>query len=110
MANVKHYVANNQEADRHAVNEEIGERALREIYLPAFEASIKEAHSASLMCAYPKVNGAFNCENAPLLNGVLKKEWGFDGFVLSDWGATHSTVPSALNGLDLEMPTGSLFR
>jgi beta-glucosidase len=109
MANVKHYVANNQEADRHAVDEQIGERALREIYLPAFEASIKEAHSASLMCAYPKVNGAFNCENAPLLNGVLKKEWGFDGFVLSDWGATHSTVPSALNGLDLEMPTGIYF-
>ncbi len=109
MANVKHYVANNQEADRHAVDEELGERALREIYLPAFEASIKEAHSASLMCAYPKVNGAFNCENGPLLNGVLKQEWGFDGFVLSDWGATHSTVPSALNGLDLEMPTGVYF-
>ncbi|MGD0479904.1 MAG: glycoside hydrolase family 3 C-terminal domain-containing protein [Terracidiphilus sp.] len=109
MANVKHYLANNQEADRHTVNEEIGERALREIYMPGFEASIKEAHSASLMCAYPKVNGAFDCENAPLLNGVLKKEWGYDGFVLSDWGATHSTVPSALNGLDLEMPTGIYF-
>ena len=109
MANVKHYLANNQEADRHTVNEVIGERALREIYMPGFEASIKEAHSASLMCAYPKVNGAFDCENAPLLDGVLKKEWAFDGFVLSDWGATHSTVPSALNGLDLEMPTGIYF-
>ena len=109
MANVKHYVANNQEADRHSVDEQIGERTLREIYLPAFKAAITEAHSASLMCAYPKVNGAFNCENAPLLNGVLKKEWGFDGFVMSDWGATHSTVPSALNGLDLEMPTGVYF-
>ena len=109
MANVKHYLANNQEADRHSVDEEIGERALREIYMPAFEAAIKEAHSASLMCAYPKVNGAFDCENDPLLNGVLKKEWGFDGFVLSDWGATHSTVPSALHGLDLEMPTGVYF-
>jgi beta-glucosidase len=109
MANVKHYLANNQETDRHTVNEEIGERALREIYMPGFEASIKEAHSASLMCAYPKVNGAFSCENAPLLNEVLKKEWGFDGFVLSDWGATQSTVASALNGLDLEMPTGIYF-
>ena len=109
MANVKHYLANNQEADRHSVNEEIGERTLREIYMPAFEASIKEAHSASVMCAYPKVNGAFNCENDPLLNDVLKKEWRFDGFVLSDWGATHSTVASALNGLDLEMPTGIYF-
>jgi len=109
MANVKHYLANNQETERLRVNEEIGERTLREIYMPAFEASIKEAHSASVMCAYPKVNGAFNCENAPLLNGVLKGEWGFDGFVLSDWGATHSTVASALNGLDLEMPSGIYF-
>ncbi len=109
IANVKHYLANNQEEGRHTVNEVIGERALREIYMPGFEASIKEAHSASVMCAYPKVNGAFNCENAPLLNDVLKKEWGFDGFVLSDWGATQSTVASALNGLDLEMPTGIYF-
>ena len=109
MANVKHYLANNQEAERHSINEVIGERALREIYMPGFESSIKEAHSASVMCAYPKVNGAFNCENATLLAGVLKKEWGFDGFVMSDWGATHSTVPSALNGLDLEMPTGVYF-
>ncbi len=109
IANVKHFLANNQEAQRMSVNEVIGERALREIYMPGFEASIKEAHSASLMCAYPKVNGAFNCENAPMLNDVLKKEWGFDGFVVSDWGATHSTVPSALNSLDLEMPTGRYF-
>jgi beta-glucosidase len=109
MANVKHYLANNQETNRFHVNEVIGERALREIYMPGFEASIKEAHSASLMCAYPKVNGTFDCENAPLLNDVLKKEWGFDGFVMSDWGATQSTVASALNGLDLEMPTGIYF-
>jgi beta-glucosidase len=109
MANVKHFLANNQESDRKSIDEEIGERTLREIYLPAFEASIKEAHSASLMCAYPKVNGTFDCENAVFLKDVLKKEWGFDGFVLSDWGATHSTIPSALNGLDLEMPTGVYF-
>jgi beta-glucosidase len=109
IANVKHYLANNQESQRMSIDEQIGERTLREIYMPAFESSIKEAHSASLMCAYPKVNGAFNCENAPLLKDVLKKEWGFDGFVISDWGATHSTVPSALNGLDLEMPTGRYF-
>ena len=109
IANVKHFVANNQEAQRMSINEVIGERTLREIYLPGFEAAIKQAHSASLMCAYPKVNGAFNCENAPLLTDVLKKEWGFNGFVISDWGATHSTVPSALNGLDLEMPTGKYF-
>lgn len=109
LANVKHFVANNQESSRMSVDEIIPERALHEIYMPAFEASIKEAHSASLMCAYPRVNGAFNCENAPLLNGVLKKDWGFSGFVISDWGATHSTVPSALNGLDAEMPTGRYF-
>lgn len=109
LANVKHFVANNQESARHTVNEVIGERTLREIYMPAFEASIEEAHSASVMCAYPKVNGAYNCENAPLLTGVLKKEWGFDGFVISDWGATQSTVASALAGLDLEMPTGRFF-
>jgi beta-glucosidase len=106
FANVKHYDANNQENQRHDINEIIGERALREIYLPAFKAAVQEAHSASLMCAYPKLNGAFNCENAPMLNDILKKEWGFDGFVVSDWGATHSTVASALNGLDVEMPTG----
>jgi beta-glucosidase len=109
MANVKHYLANNQEAQRMSINAEIGERTLREIYMPAFEASIKEAHSASLMCAYPKVNGAFDCENSPLLTDALKKEWGFEGFVISDWGATHSTVPSALAGLDLEMPMGRYF-
>jgi beta-glucosidase len=109
LANVKHFIANNQESSRMSVDEVVGERALREIYMPGFAAAIQEAHSASLMCAYPRVNGAFNCENAPLLQGVLKKEWGFKGFVISDWGATHSTVPSALNGLDVEMPTGRYF-
>ena len=109
IANVKHYVANNQETDRFVVNEDIDERTLREIYLPAFEASIRKGHSASLMCAYPKINGTFNCENDELLNKILKKEWGFQGFVTSDFGATHSTIPSAMAGLDLEMPTGKYF-
>jgi beta-glucosidase len=106
IANVKHFVANNQETNRFSINEIIGERPLREIYLPAFEASVKEAHVASLMCAYPRVNGTFNCENKALLGDVLRKEWDFQGFVTSDFGATHSTVASALAGLDLEMPTG----
>ncbi|HEX4039500.1 MAG TPA: glycoside hydrolase family 3 C-terminal domain-containing protein [Acidobacteriaceae bacterium] len=109
MANVKHYLANNQESDRHSVNEVIDERALREIYMPGFKAAVQEGDVASVMCAYPKVNGTFNCENQPLLTGVLDGEWNFHGFVLSDWGATHSTVASALNGLDLEMPTGVYF-
>jgi beta-glucosidase len=109
IANVKHYVANNQETDRFVVNEEIDERTMREIYLPAFEASIRLGHSASLMCAYPRINGTFNCENGLLLNDILKKEWQFDGFVTSDFGAVHSTIPSAMAGLDLEMPTGKYF-
>ena len=109
MANVKHFVANNQETHRGTINEIIGERPLHEIYMPAFEAAVKDAHVASLMCAYPRVNGLYNCENAPLLDGVLRKEWGFNGFVTSDFGAVHSTVPSALAGLDLELPTGKYF-
>jgi len=109
MATVKHYIANNQESNRFNVDEFVGERVLREIYMPAFKAAVQEGRSASVMCAYNKVNGAFNCENTPLLDNVLKKEWKYNGFVMSDWGATHSTVPSALATLDLEMPTGRYF-
>jgi beta-glucosidase len=109
IANVKHYLANNQETNRGTINEIVAERPLHEIYMPAFEASVKEAHVASVMCAYPRVNGLFDCENQPLLHDVLKKDWGFDGFVTSDFGAVHSTVPSALAGLDLELPTGIYF-
>ena len=109
IANVKHYVANNQETDRFVINEEIDERTLREIYLPGFEASVVKGHSASVMCAYPHINGIFSCENGLLMNDILKKEWGFSGFITSDFGAVHSTVPSALAGLDLEMPTGKYF-
>lgn len=109
LANVKHYIANNQEDNRHSIDEIIDERALREIYMPAFQAAVEQGDVASVMCAYPKVNGTFNCENNPLLSGVLLGEWKFRGFVLSDWGAVHSTVPSALGGLDLEMPTGIYF-
>lgn len=110
MANVKHYDANNQETERFTINEEIDERTLREIYLPAFEMSVRQAHSASIMCAYPRINGTFSCENVPLLNDILKKEWSFAGFVISDFGAVHSTVPSAMSGLDLEMPTGKYWQ
>jgi beta-glucosidase len=109
IANVKHYAANSQETNRFTVDEEIDERTLREIYLPAFEASVKQGHVASLMCAYNRVNGTYCCENALLLNQILKKEWKFDGFVTSDFGAVHSTVASATAGLDLEMPTGKYF-
>jgi beta-glucosidase len=109
IANVKHYVANDQETNRFGVNVDVDERTLREIYLPPFEAAVRDAHVGSVMCAYPKVNGTFNCENPVLLNGILKKEWGFDGFVFSDFGAVHSTVGSANAGLDLETPTGGNF-
>lgn len=109
IANVKHYAANNQETHRGTIDEIIDERTLREIYLPAFETSVKEAHVASVMCAYPRVNGHYDCENEYLLHDVLKQEWGFDGFVTSDFGAVHSTAPSALAGLDLELPTGIYF-
>ncbi len=109
IANVKHYDANNQETNRFRINEIIGERTLHEIYLPAFKAAVQQAHVGSLMCAYNKVNGAYNCQNDILLRQILKKDWGFKGFVTSDFGATHSTVRSAMAGLDLEMPTGRYF-
>jgi beta-glucosidase len=109
IANVKHYAANNQEANRYKVDAIVSERVLREIYLPAFEASVKQSHVASIMGAYNKVNGFYCCQNDELLNQILKKEWGFKGFVTSDFGAVHSTVPDALAGLDLEMPNGAHF-
>jgi len=109
IANVKHYAANNQENNRSKVNVIVDERTLHEIYLPAFEASVKEGNVASLMAAYNKVNGFYCCENPELLDQILKKEWGFRGFITSDFEAVHSTAASALAGLDLEMPTGKYF-
>ncbi|WP_446743410.1 beta-glucosidase [Silvibacterium acidisoli] len=108
MANVKHYLANNQETGRSSIDEIIDERTLHEIYLPAFRASVEEAGVDSVMCAYPRVNGAYNCEN-PRTLGILRGEWKFRGFVMSDFGAVHSTQPSLEAGLDLEMPTGKYF-
>lgn len=106
IANVKHFAANNQEEGRHNMNETIGERALREIYLPAFEASVKEGHPASVMCAYPAVNGAFSCESDFLLRQVLRQEWGFRGFVTPDYLAVHNMVPAVLAGLDVDALRG----
>jgi beta-glucosidase len=109
IAEVKHYAGNNQETNRTTIDANIDERTLREIYLPAFEAAVKQAHVGAVMCAYNKVNGTYSCENNALLNQILKTEWGFDGVVTSDFGAVHSTIPSANAGLDVEMPTGIWF-
>jgi beta-glucosidase len=100
---VKHYAVNNQEIERGRVNVSVDERALREIYLPAFKASITEGNAWTIMSAYNKLKGAYCSENDYLLKKVLKGEWKFKGVVISDWGGTHSTVNAANNGLDLEM-------
>jgi beta-glucosidase len=100
---VKHFAANNQETQRGSINVNVDERTLREIYLPAFEAAIKEGGSLSIMAAYNKINGSYCAENDYLLNQVLKKDWGFKGLVMTDWSAAHTTDGSATNGLDLEM-------
>ena len=100
---VKHYALNNQETNRDEVNVEVSERALREIYLPAFKASIEDANAWTIMSAYNKVRGQYCSENTYLLQTILKKEWGFKGIVISDWGGTHSTENAFNNGLDVEM-------
>jgi beta-glucosidase len=102
---VKHFAVNNQETNRRTINAVIDERTLRELYLPGFKAAVVEGEAYSIMAAYNKVRGQHVCENHYLLNDILKDEWGFPGFVVSDWEATHSTIPSALNGLDVEMGT-----
>jgi beta-glucosidase len=109
-ASVKHYAGNNSEFERNTINSEIGERALREIYLPAFEAAASEADSWTVMAAYNKLNGAFCTENHELLISILKDEWGWNGLVVSDWFATHSTAAAANAGLDLEMPGPPAWR
>ena len=100
----KHYVANDTEFQRHTVSSNVDERTLRELYLPPFEAAVKEAGVWSVMSAYNRINGVFASSHGELLNGVLKSEWGFDGVVVSDWGAALQTVENANGGLDLEMP------
>jgi beta-glucosidase len=122
IADANIYVANNQEGqdptgqlgqppmplgggtvgNRLTVNALVDERTLREIYLPPFEAAVKDAGVGTVMCAYNRVNGVYNCENGDLLKGVLERDWGFPGFVLSDYGATHDPVASLRNGLDFE--------
>ena len=101
---LKHFAANNQEFRRMTTNAVVDERTLREIYLPAFETAVKKAQPWTVMCAYNRLNGAHGSENHKLLVDILKNEWGFEGLVVSDWGAVHNRETALKSGLDLEMP------
>ena len=101
---LKHYAANNQEDDRLRVSAEVDERTLRELYFPAFERVVTSAQPWTVMCAYNKINGTYCSANHWLLTEVLREEWGFEGLVVSDWGAVHDRVAALRAGLDLEMP------
>ncbi len=104
VATVKHFDANNQEYDRNNVSSDMAERTLQEIYLPAFRAAVQKVHAGSVMAAYNLVNGIHCTQNMHLLSDVLKDQWGWDGFVMSDWVSTYNGVDAAKAGLDLEMP------
>lgn len=104
---VKHFALNNQEAYRHSVNVVVDDRALYEIYLPAFKAAVQEGNSWTIMGAYNKYKGQYCCHNQYLLNDILKGEWGYDGVVVSDWGGVEDTWEGIHNGLDMEFGTGS---
>ena len=108
-ATVKHFMGNNSEFDRHNTDSVIDERTMREIYLPAFEAAVREAHVGAIMDSYNLTNGEHVTQNAYLNIAVVKKEWGFDGIIMSDWSSTYSTVAAANGGLDLEMPFGAFL-
>ena len=104
-ASLKHFAANNQETLRLIIDSVVDERALREIYLQAFEIAIKESNPSTVMCSYNKVNGDFASENKYLLNDILREEWGFEGIVISDLGAVNDRVEALKAGLDLQMPS-----
>ncbi|MET7394921.1 glycoside hydrolase family 3 C-terminal domain-containing protein [Dactylosporangium sp. NPDC005572] len=103
-ASVKHFAVNNQETDRLRVSADVDERTMREIYLPAFERVVTEAGPWTVMCAYNRINGVHASQHHWLLTDVLRGEWGFDGLVVSDWGAVHDRIAALRAGLDLEMP------
>lgn len=109
IATVKHFAVNSQETNRYYVSSNVDDRTLHEIYLPPFAAAVGQGRVGAVMCAYGEVNAMFSCQNQPMLMTVLRKQFGFRGLVMSDWGATWSTVSSANSGLDLEMPGGKFF-
>ena len=106
-ASLKHFAANNQEANRGFINVEVDERTLREIYLKGFEIAVKKSKPDSVMCAYNKVNAIWCSENNFLQREILKEEWGYDGMVVSDWGAVNDRAKGVAAGLDLEMPSSN---
>ncbi len=106
VATTKHFVANNQEYERGSIDVRVSERALHEIYLPAFKAAVQEGKTWAIMSSYNRINGHYACANSWLQMDLLKDQWGFRGFVMSDWGAVHSTIPTLYAELDLEMPHG----
>src|SRR5208282_2195698 len=108
-ATAKHFMANNSEFDRHNTDSIIDERTMREIYLPVFEAAVKEAHVGAIMDSYNLTNGAHMTQNGYLNTDVVKKEWGFTGIMMSDWDSTYDGVGAANGGLDLEMPSGKFM-
>src|SRR6202167_3501067 len=108
-ATAKHFIGNNSDFDRHNTDSIIDERTMREIYLPAFEAAVKQGHVRSAMDSYNLTNGSHMTQNGYLNNEVLKKEWGFDGILMSDWTSTYDAVGAANGGLDLEMPSGKFL-
>ena len=109
ITDLKHYAVNDQDAGRFTVNSVISERAMRESDLLVFQIALKDSGAGAVMCSYNKVNGTYACENKYLLTDVLKGDFGFKGFVVSDWGATQSTVKAAIAGLDIEMPGSESF-
>lgn len=109
LGGIKHYALNDQETGRGTADVQIDERSARESDLLAFEIGLKDSNVQSVMCSYNQVNDVYSCENSHLLNEALKGDWGFKGFVMSDWWATHSTVPAALAGLDQEQPNDTWF-
>jgi beta-glucosidase len=111
MSQVKHFAAYNQETNRNTPQDDvvIDQRTLNEIYYPAFQAAVQQSKAASVMCSYSTINGAYACENRALLTNKLDEEWGYPGFVTSDYGALHDTIPGALAGLDQEQPFNTSF-
>lgn len=109
-ATIKHFVCNDSEFQRNSISSEVGERALREIYLLPFKAAVHQANVWAVMTAYNRVNGTYASEHDRLVNDILKDEWGFDGLVMSDWTGTYSSLPAVRHGVDLEMPGPTRWR